>query len=90
MNCNFDPNVCSVNCKKYSLCAYYSIQNQFIELQSQLNFIYTTITDILRKNENNDVKIELLEESFYKYICDSNDSEPIKNFKESDNEKENQ
>ena len=89
MACNFDPNICSINCKKYALCSYYSVQNQFIDLQSQINFIYTTITDILKKNETNDTKIELLENAFYKYICKIEDSEMIKNFKESDDEKEN-
>jgi hypothetical protein len=89
MTCNFDSNVCSINCKKYALCSYYSIQNQFIDLQSQLNFIYTTITDILKNNEDNDTKIKLLENAFYKYICDSTDSEPINYLEESENEKEN-
>jgi hypothetical protein len=48
-----------------------------------------TITDILKKNEDNNTKIKLLEDAFYKYICDRSDSDPIKNLKESDNEKEN-
>jgi hypothetical protein len=89
MTCSFDPNVCTSNCKKYSICCYYSIQNQFIELQSQINFIYKTFTDILKKNEENTLKIKLLEECFYNYICNEKESELRKNSKESDNEKDN-
>jgi hypothetical protein len=86
MTCNFDPNSCSVNCKKYSICAYYAIQNQFSEVQSQLNFIYTTISDILKTSETADTKINLLESAVFKYITDSY---PIEITKESNNEEKN-
>lgn len=86
-NCNFNPNTCSVSCKKYSICTYYSIQNQVSEIQSQLNFIYDTITKILQSNETADLKLNLLESAVYKFV---NDSETISLFKESNqNEKEN-
>jgi hypothetical protein len=89
-NCNFDPNKCSVECKKYSICSYYSIQNQFIEIQSQLNFIYNTITQILKTNETSDIKISLLEEAIRDKISREGDSEMIVNDKkESKYEKEN-
>jgi hypothetical protein len=89
-NCNFDPNKCSVECKKYPICSYYSIQNQFIEIQSQLNFIYNTITQILKTNETSDIKISLLEEAIRDKISREGDSEMIVNDKkESKYEKEN-
>jgi hypothetical protein len=86
--CNFDPNVCNVNCKKYSICSYYSIQNQVSEIQSQLNFIYDTITKILQSNETADLKINLLESAVFKYLTDSDTMANTK-IKESNNEKEN-
>jgi hypothetical protein len=89
MTCKFNSENCSPNCKKYLFCSYYSLQNQFIELQSQINFIYKTFTDILKKNEENTLKIKLLEECFYNYICNEKESELRKNSKESDNEKDN-
>jgi hypothetical protein len=78
MECKFNPNKCDINCKKYLLCSYYSIQNQFIELQSQMNFLYKTMSDILKQNEDSDIKINLLEKAFYKYINDSETRETIK------------
>jgi hypothetical protein len=86
-SCNFDPNVCNVNCKKYSICSYYSIQNQVSNIQSQLNFIYDTITKILKSNEAADLKLNLLESAVFRFVTDS---ETINLFKESNqNEKEN-
>jgi hypothetical protein len=88
MTCNFDPNKCSLTCKKYSICSYYSIQNQVSEIQSQLNFIYDTITKILQSNEAADLKLNLLESAVYKFVNDSETT--ISLFKESNqNEKEN-
>jgi hypothetical protein len=86
--CNFDPNKCSIDCKKYPICSYYSIQNQFIEVKSQLNFIYTTIAEILKTNESSEMKISLLENAIRDKIS-ANDSEMIINEKESKYEKEN-
>jgi hypothetical protein len=71
MKCEFNPNICSVNCKKYPLCAYYSIQNQFSEVQSQLNFIYNTISEILKTSETAETKIKLLESAVSTHINDS-------------------
>jgi hypothetical protein len=86
-NCNFDPNICNVNCKKYPICSYYSIQNQVSNIQSQLNFIYDTITKILTSNEAADLKLNLLESAVFQFV---NDSETISLNKESNqNEKEN-
>jgi hypothetical protein len=90
-NCNFDPDKCSVDCKKYPICSYYSIQNQFIEVKSQLNFIYNTITQILESNATTEMKITLLEEAIRKkVVCEIDDSDAIINdIKESNNEKKN-
>jgi hypothetical protein len=68
MTCEFSPNTCSVSCNKYSLCAYYSIQSQFSELQSQFNFIYKTISNILQKEEETEVKLNLIQEAILKYV----------------------
>jgi hypothetical protein len=87
-NCNFDPNICNVNCKKYPICSYYSIQNQVSNIQSQLNFIYDTIAKILQSNETADLKLKLLESAVFNYLKDS-ESMANYNFKESQNEKEN-
>jgi hypothetical protein len=89
MTCNFDPNTCNLNCKKYSICSYYSIQNQVSEIQSQLNFIYDTITKILQSNEAADLKVTLLESAVFKYLTDSETMAKNNNFKESNNEKKN-
>jgi hypothetical protein len=86
MNCQFNPNSCSVDCKKYLLCSYYSIQNQFSEVQSQLNFIYKTISEILKTSETAETKINLLESAVFRYVTDSY---PIENIKESKDEEKN-
>jgi hypothetical protein len=77
-NCSFDPNKCPVECKKYPICSYFSLQNQFIEVKSQLNFIYNTITQILSTNETNDIKINLLEEAIREKISCDVDSDTTK------------
>jgi hypothetical protein len=61
MNCEFNPNSCSVNCKKYPICSYFFIQSQLSDVQSQLNFIYKTIANILQTSEIAETKIKLLE-----------------------------
>jgi hypothetical protein len=90
--CRFDSKVCLPSCKKYSICSYYSIQNQLTSIQSQLNFIYKTITDILESSKEAEVKVSLLEGAMYKISCDVlKDSETtILNNKESHHEKENE
>jgi hypothetical protein len=77
-----------LTCKKYPICSYYSIQNQVSEIQSQLNFIYDTITKILQSNETADLKLNLLESAVFKYVTDS-ETMAKNNNKESNNEKEN-
>jgi hypothetical protein len=85
-NCNFNPNECSPECKKYPICSFYRIQTQINNIQSQINFIYDTVSKILKTNETADFKIQLLESAVYKYI---NDSETISLIKESSNEEKN-
>jgi hypothetical protein len=87
--CNFDPNTCNVNCKKYNICSYYSIQNQVSNIQSQLNFIYDTITKILQSNEAADIKLNLLESAVFKYLTDSETMANTKIKESKENEKEN-
>jgi hypothetical protein len=89
MTCNFNPNTCSLNCKKYPICSYYSIQNQVSEIQSQLNFIYGTITKILQSNEAADLKLNLLESAVFKYLADSDTMANTKIKESKENEKEN-
>lgn len=76
--CDFDANSCSVECKKYPICSYYSVQNQLNNIQSQLNFFYKTIGQILHSNEENDKKIALIEEGLYKFGYDFYESQKEK------------
>lgn len=66
MNCNFDAKKCTIECAKYPMCSYYSIQNQISEIQSQLNFLYTSISSIVDKIKVVDVQMNLLTESLSK------------------------
>lgn len=68
--CEFNANSCSVECKKYQICSYYSIQSQISEIQRQLNFLYRVIPEILSSNEEASKKIELLEEGLFKFGMD--------------------
>jgi hypothetical protein len=51
------------------------VQDQLSNIQSQLKFIYTTIGEILKSNEENDIKIDLLEKGFLRISEIINDSE---------------
>jgi hypothetical protein len=79
MNCNFDSNKCSLTCNKYPICSFFAIQAQLSEIQSQFNFIYKTLGDVLKSNEESNIKIDLLEEAFHE-IAEKlkNDSETKK------------
>jgi hypothetical protein len=46
MNCEFNRGLCSTTCPKYALCMYNSMQEQFSEIQKQLNFILSSLTQI--------------------------------------------
>jgi hypothetical protein len=78
MKCSFDVNICSTECKKYPICAYYSVQNQVSNIQTQLNFIYDTFNTLLQKIETLDLKINVVEEAFYNFASRVYDSEPMK------------
>lgn len=88
-HCNFDPSSCSINCKKYPICTYYAIQNQISDIQSQLNFIYNTIGEILKLNERAELKVDLVEKAFHKFFNNLPDSDMTLKYKESNNEEEN-
>lgn len=75
MACKFDSNKCSLTCKKYPMCSFYSVQDQLSNIQSQLKFIYTTIGEILKSNEENNIKIDLLEKGLLRISEIINDSE---------------
>jgi hypothetical protein len=75
MNCNFDPNKCTSSCNKYSMCSFFSVQTQLSEIQSQFNFIYKTLGDILKSNDEAHVKIDLLERGFFNITERLSDSE---------------
>lgn len=68
--CEFNANTCSVECKKYPICSYYSIQNQISDIQKQLNFLYKVVPNIINSNEEAEKKIELLEEGLFKFGMD--------------------
>lgn len=68
--CSFDPNKCPIECKKFPICSYYSMQNQISDLQSQVNFLYKTLTQLLKNNEKQENRITLLENGLYKFGCE--------------------
>jgi hypothetical protein len=57
------------------MCSYYATQNQMSNIQSQLNFIYKTIGEILESSKEAEVKVKLLEDALFKFC--SRDSEAI-------------
>ena len=89
--CNFESGICSVECKKYPMCAYMSIQKQLSELQTQVNFAYNVLNNLLKKNEEVNVNLTNLDNKlmiFTEELLDLyNDSET--NNKESINEEKN-
>jgi hypothetical protein len=46
MICEFTTTGCSPDCPKFSMCMYKSIQTQLSEINNQLNFILTTLTNL--------------------------------------------
>ena len=44
MTCNFDGCTCSVNCPKYNICMYFSLQKQITELTEQINLLMTILS----------------------------------------------
>jgi hypothetical protein len=57
------------------MCSFFSVQTQLSEIQSQFNFIYKTLGDILKSNDEAHVKIDLLERGFLNIAERINDSE---------------
>ena len=68
--CNFETGTCSLECKKYPMCAYMSIQRQFSELQKQIEFIYETINTIVGSELKIKKEIEKTNESLNNSICE--------------------
>lgn len=58
--CNFSNN-CSVECKKYSMCAFMSIQSQLLNIQEQFNFVFKTLNTLIEDNNSVNNKIKSLD-----------------------------
>lgn len=81
-NCQFDPNKCSIECKKFSMCSYYNLLNKITELNTQLNFVFSILQKMTIMEEKTDLKINLLESGLVKLSNKLNDSEMIINHEE--------
>jgi hypothetical protein len=57
------------------MCSFFSVQAQLSEIQTQFNFIYKTLGDILKSNDEAHVKIDLLERGFFNITERLSDSE---------------
>jgi hypothetical protein len=56
------------------MCSFFSVQAQLSEIQTQFNFIYKTLGDVLKSNDEAHVKINLLERGLFN-ITERIDSE---------------
>jgi uncharacterized coiled-coil protein SlyX len=68
--CDFENGTCSVDCKKYSMCAYMSVQKQLSELQKQIEFIYQTINSMILTEVETNKSIESLQDQLQNYTCE--------------------
>lgn len=85
MRCTFDAVKCSPECPKFTICMYNSVQNQLSEINSQLNFVLSILTQIscesgIQKERLNIVEANL-SDSISTLIELTNDSEMIQKFK---------
>lgn len=85
MRCTFDAVKCSQECPKFTICMYNSVQNQLSEINSQLNFVLSILTQIscesgIQKERLNIVEANL-SDSISTLIELTNDSEMIQKFK---------
>lgn len=89
-NCSFGSENCNLNCKKYPMCSYMSIQKQITSLQEKINFIYITITNLINSEVSIQDSLKETNERLESYVCELldvfNNSE---NKKESNSEKGN-
>lgn len=78
MNCKFSNN-CSGDCPKYSLCMYNSLQNQLSEINNQLTFILTALTQITQNVSIESERLTIVENNLADLITTvvelTNDSE---------------
>lgn len=78
MNCKFSNN-CSGDCPKYSLCMYNSLQNQLSEINNQLTFILTALTQITQNVSIESERLTIVENNLTDLITTvvelTNDSE---------------
>lgn len=91
-HCNFESGDCNLSCPKYAMCSYMSVQKQLSKLQEQINFIYSSITNLITSDL--DLKNELitLNKRLESYTCELldiyNKTDSETNNKESISEKE--
>jgi peptidoglycan hydrolase CwlO-like protein len=52
------------------MCSYLSIQKQITELQQQINFIFTTINNIIERESSTNKNVEELNEKLLTYSGD--------------------
>lgn len=45
MTCKFNSE-CTSNCPKYTMCAYYAVQQQISDINEQIGFIYRTLNKL--------------------------------------------
>lgn len=80
--CSFNDGKCSVECKKYSMCSYMSIQKQLSEFQEQIGFIYKTLETLINVNNQTQESLDELEKKLMTFTSDIldlyNDSETKK------------
>lgn len=68
--CNFENGTCSLECKKYPMCAYLSIQKQLSELQKQIEFIYQTMNGIVTNEMKIQKSLDETNEKLQDYVCE--------------------
>jgi hypothetical protein len=53
MTCNFDISTCNINCPKFNLCMYFSLQKQIVELTENVNLLLTVLNSLDSYNIDN-------------------------------------
>lgn len=48
--CSFESGLCSIECKKYSMCAFMSLQKQLVSIQEQVTFLYQISGNVIEEN----------------------------------------
>lgn len=48
--CSFESGLCSIECKKYSMCAFMSLQKQLVSIQEQVTFLYEITRNVIEES----------------------------------------